>query len=72
MEDDLLEACERGDLETVRRLSSQANIRDVKYSDGEGPLHKAAELVTDTNNSTHNVTREREGGRNCSTLQSVV
>lgn len=41
MEKDLLKASERGDLETVRKLSSHIrNIRDNIR--GEGPLHIAA------------------------------
>ena len=41
----LISACEKGDLNTVRRLSSQVVVRDVRGSDGRSLLHIAARLV---------------------------
>ena len=39
----LWDACETGDLETVKRLSCQVTVRDYSYL-GESALHKAARL----------------------------
>ena len=44
----LCDACETGDLETVKRLSGQVTVRYVRdhsyFCDGESALHKAARL----------------------------
>ena len=45
---ELISACEKGDLKTVRRLSSQVTVRDVRDSRGWSPLHYAARLVIDS------------------------
>ena len=42
---ELISACEEGDLKTVRRLSSQVTVRDVRHSLGLSPVHYAARLV---------------------------
>ena len=40
----LLDACETGDLETVKRLSCQVTVRHVRDYIRESALHKAAWL----------------------------
>ena len=42
---ELLSACKKGDLDTVRRLSGEVAVSDVRYSRGQSPLHFAARLV---------------------------
>ena len=42
---DLLRACSEGDLETVKRISSTIDVRNVhshQFDNEDGPLHKAA------------------------------
>ena len=45
LERELLSACEKGDLDTVRRLSGEVAVSDVRDSAGWSPLHFAAMLV---------------------------
>ena len=45
LERELLSACEKGDLDTVRRLSGEVAVSDVRDSAGWSPLHLAATLV---------------------------
>ena len=45
-EKEVLRACEDGDLETVKRLSSVITVREVgDYVSGESPLHIALRFV---------------------------
>ena len=45
-EEELLRACEDGDLETVKRLSSVITVREVReYLFKGSPLHNAARYV---------------------------
>ena len=45
LERELLSACKKGDLDTVRRLSGEVAVSDVQGSNGWSPLHYAARLV---------------------------
>ena len=45
LEGGLLSACEKGDLDTVRRLSGEVAVSHVRDSDGWRPLHFAARSV---------------------------
>ena len=45
LESELLAACEKGDLDTVRRLSGEVAVSDVKDWKGWSSLHVAAMLV---------------------------
>ena len=45
LESELLSACEKGDLDTVRRLSGEVAVSDVRNSAGWSPLHLSAMLV---------------------------
>ena len=45
LERELLSACKKGDLDTVRRLSGEVAVSDVRDRDGWSPLHIAARSV---------------------------
>ena len=45
LERELFSACEREDLDTVKRLSGEVAVSDVRDSDGSSLLHHAARLV---------------------------
>ena len=48
LERELLSACEKGDLDTVRRLSGKVAVSNVRDWDGWSPLHFAARSVYNT------------------------
>ena len=48
LERELLSACEKGDLEIVRRLSGKVAVSNVRDLGGQSPLHFAARSVYNT------------------------
>ena len=45
LESELFSACVKGDLDTVRRLSGEVAVSDVRNTDGWSPVHFAARSV---------------------------
>ena len=48
LERELFSACEKGDLDIVRRLSGEVAVSNVRNWEGQSPLHFAAMSVYNT------------------------